>query len=112
VFFRRWCLPKLMVGSQRYVPSLLLGADVATHRPLSYSHCPQNASMRWAADGRVWVTAGAGALGAGECAQPICGLSDALAAGWVAASRGVPVDRIHAALLQLDKYEEFYREPG
>jgi hypothetical protein len=37
-------LPKLMVGSQRYDPSLLLGAGVATHRPLSYSHCPQNVS--------------------------------------------------------------------
>jgi hypothetical protein len=69
-----------------------------------------NASLRWAGD-RVWVTSGDPELAAGESGQPIDGLQSAAAAAWLCATDGHPVDAIHAALLQLDKYEQFFREP-
>jgi hypothetical protein len=70
-----------------------------------------DAGLRWAADGRVWVVAGDPALASGEFGQPICGLSDAMAAAWLAATDGVPVAAVHEALLGLDRYEQFYRQP-
>jgi hypothetical protein len=35
-----------------------------------------------------------------------------MAAAWLAATGGVPVAAVHAALLGLDRYAEFYPEPG
>ena len=42
-----------------------------------------NATLRWKG-GRVWVTAGDDRLRSGECGEPIGGLSDAMAAAWLA----------------------------
>jgi hypothetical protein len=69
-----------------------------------------NASLRWAGD-RVRVVAGDPVLGPHESGQPISGLTDALAAGWLAVTDGLPVAAVHAALLGLDRYREFYAEP-
>ena len=70
----------------------------------------RDATLRWSGD-NVYVVAGDPVLAAGESGQPIDGLQSACAAAWVAATDGYPVDRIHAALLGLDKYAEIYAEP-
>lgn len=70
----------------------------------------KNATLLWAGDA-VRVVAGDPELRAGECGQPIASLEQAMAAAWVCATDGYPVDRIHAALLGLDKYREACAEP-
>jgi hypothetical protein len=69
-----------------------------------------NASLRWSGD-NVRVVAGDAVLGDGECGQPIGSLEQAMVAGWMCVSDGYPVDRVHAALMGLDKYAEVYAEP-
>ena len=58
-----------------------------------------NATLRWKG-GRVWVTAGDDRLRSGECGQPIGGLSDAMAAAWLAVTDGCRWIGIRNALVR------------
>lgn len=70
----------------------------------------RDATLCWRNDD-VWIAAGDVGPVRNGSAQPIDSLETACVAAWLAATDGVAVADVHAALLQLDKYEQFFREP-
>lgn len=68
------------------------------------------ATLCWCGD-RVWVEAGDTGPHPHASGQPITCITDAMAAGWMAVTDGLPAVEVHRALLQLDRYAEVYAEP-
>jgi hypothetical protein len=68
------------------------------------------ATLCWRSDD-VWIEAGDAGPQPHASAQPIGSLEQAMAAGWMAVTDGLPVADVHAALLGLDRYREAYHEP-